>query len=618
MKRTLVAVLFVVCAVAITFGNTLSYGFVWDDHFLIGGSYFIRTWSGLPRIFTSHFWSGHADWKAYYRPLINVSYLVDYQVWGLQPLGYHLTNVLAHAAVSLTVMWVGWRLARSWLVGFAAALFFAVHPVHSQSVSFIAGRTDVIASLFFLLAFAFYHRWRTSGRAATYVASALAFALALLSKEMAVVFPLVLVGYEWAYGSSDPSGTLRARVTRGVGPLLVVLAIFLLVRVLVLSDLLLDRPTPGWAELGARVLTTVTYASFYGWVTILPYPVSPSQSARLVRAATDPRFLAALAGLIVLAGATLAAGRRSRPVCFWATWFWLTLGPALAVNLLPVATPIVADRFLYLPSVGFCVILGLALGRVVGEIHDTETQPVRRAPMLAFAVALAIGAVLTLWRNEYWKDDLRLYYRMADTDPQSLVAAVNLGLIHLNRAEAQEASASLERALAIAPNNSRVLVGYGLLRAETGHPDEGLELALRGLGYEPREASLHAIVARIYVVKGDFNRASAHYREATRLQPHFPGHYYTLAYALMKANHLPPAIEAFDRGERAAAAMHWHHRLVDRLGGELFGRRDPARALGYWKRYASSLREVADPGDWERSELRAAEEAVRALGGAPD
>ncbi|PYM03815.1 MAG: hypothetical protein DMD82_16160, partial [Candidatus Rokuibacteriota bacterium] len=85
MRRTVFVVFFIACVVAISFGNTLSYGFVWDDHFLIGDSYFVRHWSALPKIFTSHFWAGHADWKMYYRPLINVTYLVDYHLWGLRP-----------------------------------------------------------------------------------------------------------------------------------------------------------------------------------------------------------------------------------------------------------------------------------------------------------------------------------------------------------------------------------------------------------------------------------------------------------------------------------------------------------------------------------------------------
>jgi len=613
MKRTLFVVVFITCAVAIAFGNTLSYGFVWDDHFLIGDSYFVRHWSAIPKIFASHFWAGHADWKMYYRPLINMTYLVEYHLWGLRPLGYHLTNVVIHLAVCLLVLWTCSMLYRDWLLSFIAALAFAVHPVHSQSVSFIAGRTDLLSTFFFLLALALYHRWRQSGRWSTYAGVVGAFLFALLSKEVAVTLPFVLALYEWAFPGAPGERSALARAIRGVGPLVAVLGVFLIVRVFVISDVLLTRNGPVFAEALPRLLTTLRLMSWYAWVTIIPYPVSPSQSAHVVTSVTDPAFLVAAAALVPLLAAAGAAAVRSRVILFSIAWFWITLAPSVAVNLLPGSTPIVADRFLYLPSVGVCVLLAMGIRRLIGEVSDIESQHVRKVPTVAFAGLVVIFSVLTIWRNEYWKDDLRLYYRMEDTDPQSLMAVVNLGLMHLSRFEAQEAAADFEKALALAPNNARVLVGYGLLKAETGYPDEGLRHALQGLGYEPNEGSLHALVGRIYVIKGDYDRASAHYREAARLQPHVAGNYFVLAYTLFYAHHVPQAARAFDQGEQVARVMQWHHRLVDRLGGELFADLDPPRAIGYWERYADALRALPEPNQWEQSEMTTAGAEVRKL-----
>lgn len=614
MRRTVFVVCFIVCAVAISFGNTLSYGFVWDDHFLIGDSYFVRHWSALPKIFTSHFWAGHADWKMYYRPLINVTYLVDYHLWGLGPLGYHLTNVITHVAVSLAVLWICSLLIKDWLTGFVAALVFALHPVHSQSVSFIAGRTDLVSTLFVLVAFGLYLRWRTSGRWPAYAGSAVAFLAALLSKEVAVMLPFVLLAYEWTFPPGPGARPFLARAIRGVGPLLALLAAFLVVRVVVISDVLLARATPAAAEVVPRILTTLTLTSWYAWVTIIPYPVSPSQSANMVYSITDPQFLLAAAGLIPLVAGTVVALIRSRVTFFFIAWFWLTLAPAATLGLLPGSTPIVADRFLYLPSVGVCVLLAMAMRRLIGDVRDIESEQMRKAPTLAFAGLVVLFAVLTIWRNEYWKDDLRLYYRMADTDPQSLLAAVNLGLMHLTRLEAQEATVDFEKALAIAPDDARVLVGYGLLLAETGKPDEGLRQALRGLGFEPREGSLHSLVGRIYIIKGDFDRASAHYREAARFQPHVPGNYFLLAYTLLHAGHMPQAARAFEQGLEAARMMQWHHPVVERVGAEVYTDLDPPRAIRYWESYAASLRSAPEPSEARKLELRQAEEALTKLG----
>ena len=377
------------------------------------------------------------------------------------------------------------------------------------------------------------------------------------------------------------------------------------------------RATPAAGEVVPRILTTLTLASWYAWVTIIPYPVSPSQSANMVYSVTDPQFLLAAAGLIPLVAGTIVAAIRARVTLFFVAWFWLTLAPSVTLGLLPGSTPIVADRFLYLPSVGLCVLLSMAIRRLIGEVRDIESEQIRKAPTLAFAGLVVLFAVLTIWRNEYWKDDLRLYYRMADTDPQSLLAAVNLGLMHMTRLEAQEATVDFEKALAIAPDNARVLVGHGLLLAETGKPDEGLRQALHGLGFEPKEGSLHSLVGRIYIIKGDFDRASAHYREAARLQPHVPGNHFLLAYTLLHAGHRPQAARAFEQGLEVARMMQWHHPVVERVGAEVYTDLDPPRAIRYWESYAASLRSAPEPSEARTSELRQAEEALTKLGAKP-
>jgi tetratricopeptide (TPR) repeat protein len=169
-----------------------------------------------------------------------------------------------------------------------------------------------------------------------------------------------------------------------------------------------------------------------------------------------------------------------------------------------------------------------------------------------------------------------------------------------------------ERALAMAPTNSRVLVGYGLLRTETGHPDEGLEYALRGLGYEPQDGVLHHFVGRIYMMRGEHDKASAHFREAARIQPHYAGNHFFLAYALQQANHLPQAAKAFEEGRRVGQQMDWHHRVVTKLGAEIYTPLDRHRAIEYWEQYVTELRR-APAGDYEQAEIAAADAALQRL-----
>ena len=142
------------------YAATLGYELVWDDTLLIQQSWRLHHWHALPSLLASHFWSEVGEVSHYYRPLITLSFFLDMQIWGLQPLGFHLTNVLAHAAVTLAVLAVARRALGGAPAATICALAFALHPLHTESVSFVSGRTDVIATFFFLLALLAYDRGR--------------------------------------------------------------------------------------------------------------------------------------------------------------------------------------------------------------------------------------------------------------------------------------------------------------------------------------------------------------------------------------------------------------------------------------------------------------------------
>src|SRR5262245_38336889 len=173
----------------------LAGGFVWDDQALIVENTGIRSWSHLGEILSRDFFHLHDDPQpyGYYRPIITLSYLLEYHAWGLEPIGYHATNVLMHAAGTMLVALILRRLRFQDGVCFSVALLFAVHPIHTENVAWIAGRTDLFAFVLTGTAFLLHPRVtefdpaRGSGRGGTWIlglASSTAFALGLLAKEM--------------------------------------------------------------------------------------------------------------------------------------------------------------------------------------------------------------------------------------------------------------------------------------------------------------------------------------------------------------------------------------------------------------------------------------------------
>src|SRR5579862_2830602 len=149
-------VLLILLLVLISYGQSLDYGFVWDDHQLIVDNPKIKSVESIRQVLTNDFWNvGYGrrdDTRGFYRPLITLSYLADYSIWGLNPKGYHLTNVIAHAIASVLAYFLALILLRRPTHALLSAVLFAVHPTHVESVCWISGRTDVFCGVFFLLA----------------------------------------------------------------------------------------------------------------------------------------------------------------------------------------------------------------------------------------------------------------------------------------------------------------------------------------------------------------------------------------------------------------------------------------------------------------------------------
>ena len=470
LGRRAVGVLVALVAAA-AYAATLGYELVWDDTLLIQQSWRLHHWQALPSLLTSHFWSEVGEVSHYYRPLITLSFFLDVQVWGLQPLGFHLTNVLAHAAVTLAVLAVARRALGGEPAATICALVFALHPLHTESVSFVSGRTDVIATLFFLLALLAYDRGRERDGGRPIAWSLAAYLLALLSKEVAITLPLVLVLWDRLVRGDLRDRGAAWRAAPRYAAYGAVTALYLGLRLFALGGL--EAGGDAWGTVLARGLTTLRIVASYTWITIVPYPTSPYHA---IAAETVPPGLGwwlAVAGLVATLGATGWAVRRAPAAGFGALWFWITLAPSIAVNLLPLPSAIMAERFLYLPTVGFSLVLGWGAARLLGPVAWGRTTQIRPGPSLGLAAVLLAYAVLTLWRNEDWRDEYRLYSRMVETAPDAAMPHLNLAFTQLARGEIGPANQHLREAVRLAPGSARANAGLGLTETILGDREAG-------------------------------------------------------------------------------------------------------------------------------------------------
>ena len=482
------------------YANTLRNGFVYDDLAQIVANPWLQAWSFLPEILANHPGGFNPDFlPLYYRPWMNLSFLATRQVLGPDPWGFHLVNVLWHVAAVVLAYAASVELVRRLDAGLpgwcpaAAAAIFAVHPAGSEAVAWNCGVTDLTVTVFGLATVVLYLRDRR-------LAAAIAFASALLAKETAVVLPVFLAVVEGISPRREP------RPLRRLLPFAVVLLAYLPVRLWALGGLAPGResfPTGGapWLVTAAELLAR--YVVKLAW----PHPLNALSALEAVPSIVSIRAALALAAVLAFAVIVYAARRRPLLVAA-ATLVVLPLLPVLVVR--PAGSAIFADRYLYLPALGF----GLALAALAGR----APAPFRWA--LA-ALVLTLGTV-TVARNAVWKDGVTLWTDTASKSPRSAIAWEFLCQAHAASGRYAEAIASCGRAVELDAERLDARINLGNALAVAGRLDEAAGRFLEALRKAPHSADAWKGLGYAYARAGRALEAVEAYRAALRERPEFP------------------------------------------------------------------------------------------------
>lgn len=522
--------------------TTLAFGFVWDDKHLIVHNTLIRQASALPALL-SDFWQ-EGEHSGFYRPLVSLSYFVEFRLWRLSPAGYHAANLAYHLLATLAVTWAAQLLSASSLAALVAGTVFALHPVHTESVAFISGRPDVLAGAFLVASFALYV-WglRRTGRVPGW--SVALFAAALLCKETALALPAVVAAWAFLAPEGPPDAGrapgLLHRLGRLLWPYLATAGGYFCLRWVVLGAPL---GVPGYqASPGARAVIALNALGDYLRLLVLPFPPAPD---RLPDRALSAHSLAALAALALLAAAAAWSRRRSRLPAFLLAWFLLTLLPASP--LVPGRPPQLAERFLYIPSVAWA--WGLGLGAVALRNSRWLERPARRrAAGLAGVVLAASAAGATAIRSLDWRDEYHLFSRMAASEPRSYLAPLNLGGLALQTGALDQAESEFDRALRLRPNSAPALLGLAFVESRRGDHERAIRYAERARDLAPEGDLVYAQLGAIYGLAGRYAEAATSFRESIRRNPRRLQARGNLVAALADAGRLAEARDALAAAE---------------------------------------------------------------------
>ena len=519
--RALLITALVACA-TLPYLNILFNGFVYDDDTQVVNNPYVRSFRYLTEIFTTNvwsFWSTHAV-SNYYRPMMTLGYLVCYRLFGMRAYGFHLVSLLLHVLIVCLVFVLAERLSGDRVWAFVAGALFALHPVHTESVDWIAAVTDLELTFFYLLTFAFFLAVARPGggrSGRTLAAMVFAFVLALLSKEQALTLPALATVYEYFY-RADRSETSTSQKLARYGLLWLVGLAYVLFRMHVFGALAPAKNLPHLSPQGI-VLSAVALVGQYAWKLLWPvrlcafYVFHPSTSP------FDLRVLAGLLVLLALAALFLVCWRsRERNVrfaSFGIVWFFATLAPVLNAHLL--AANVFTERYLYLPSVGVAWLVGLGASKLWARAAPRPAQ--RRALVLAgFAVGGLFAARIVI-RNRDWNNDIVLYTRTLELSPDAYIIRNNLGTVYWREGALDKAESVWRGILARNPNNVEALNNMGLVAGRKKQYPEAAEFFERSIKLRPDEADPHLNLGTTYRLMGMPGPAELQLRAALALSP---------------------------------------------------------------------------------------------------
>jgi len=445
--------------------NALGNGFTQDDRPIIEWNTNVHGVSRLDTAATSPYWPSTPLRVALYRPITSATYAVDWSLWGGAPFGFHLVNLLLHSAVTGLVFLLLQAMGGGVLAAAVGAAVFAVHPVHVEAVANVVGRAEILAALFTLAASLLYLRpgrgWGAAG------AMGLLYFMAIGSKEVGIVLPGVLVLLHLREGGA-PQGLVRALGERWRVHLALIAALGLHfgLRWSFTGETIGGDVAPWfWGEpASTRILTSIRLWPEYLRLLLYPVRLLPDYGPGVIlpeRELLSPGVLAGLfVGGVALA-ATLFLRDRARLLTLGILWFAVTVLPAS--GLLVENSFLLAERTLYLPSVGLSLALAGAMGLLVRH------RPAWVPPALAVVgLLLVLGAGRTWMQNAVWRSDETLSSYLRSNAPESYRAHLETGALHDAAGRPEAALRELESAARLVPGHFNVRLSLGGRLLESG------------------------------------------------------------------------------------------------------------------------------------------------------
>ncbi|MBN1901093.1 tetratricopeptide repeat protein [Candidatus Sumerlaeota bacterium] len=507
----------------IVFSPCLSGEFLWDDELLIAHNPGVKSLRNIPGAFVRTFFhkSHETPGISYYRPIVTVINILQYAIFGLRPFWWHLFNLVLHIINAILFYFFLIKILNiKRRVGFWIALLFGIHPVHAEAVCFISGRTDVIALFFILSSLSLYFKGK--GNHGIYrTASILFFILGLLSKELVLMFPLALMAMEYVRSADSPPGTWYKKdfplLLKSLIPYFIACAVYVIIRFVFISGI--ETPYYPTGRMVTAWLTMpkvfLRYLFLLIATTIYDTVCDYTNFFRIETAIFSFGFLIPFCGILATALMILRLFLKKQREFLGIFWFLIFLFPVL--NILPLGIWM-AERYLYIPLIGFCLFL-LSLESAIEK---------RGVPLYIILAFIVIGSIGTIQRSFLWRDAATLWSHAVERNPDNPQARVIYAEVLVSRGRYDEAIKQLEQVKPIDTGERKILpaslslakaqtlVKIYLAKKEYENAEECLSAAEKIL---PSSAQNSVLKARMFLEQENLEKAREAFENALEINP---------------------------------------------------------------------------------------------------
>lgn len=504
------------------YANSLDGKFIGDDSTLIEHNEYLRNWKHIPKFFHENISAGAGlENFPFYRPVLMLTFLFDYSLWKLDVRGYHFTTISIHVLAAISLYACILLLVGNHMTAFFTSIFFLVHPINCEDVAYITGRADSLALVFLLVSFACYIDGIRRNSYYLYPIAILSFILALLSKENSIMFPLLLLAFHYSYRIKPKVKTYSPFALTAVFYFVLRKTIFMNTAPIRAKDLCgILESLPGFFE----AITN------YFRLLFLPFNLHMSYGTKIFSWA-DPKVISGCIIVFSLSYLAVKKMKHERIFIFSVLWFFITLLPVS--NVVYPCFVYMAERYMYIPAIGFF----LFWGKTLSDMY--QRKETRNLALTCFIGCVLFYSILTMMKNQTWREPVRFYQREIGFSPFNAGAYYNLGTTYHKDATAahpidsykkyQKAISCYRKAIALDPDYNKAYCNLALAYREIGDNARAIAFARNVIERKPDSALAFNTLAQIYSFNKQEDKAIMFFHRVLELNPDFPQVHNSLA-----------------------------------------------------------------------------------------